>query len=127
MTSLITQLRQFPYLQRSLQWFLPILLLVGLWVALTPTESTIYDFKWGDKVAHAVAFFGFAVLADIAWQKAFWLYKGLPLAAYGALIEILQGMTPYRSMDVYDFLADFAGILLYWLIARYLLKQDSIA
>lgn len=122
---MIYSLRQIPYLQKSLQIFLPLLLAFGLWVALTPAESTIYDFKWGDKVAHALAFFGFTLLADIAWEKSFWLWKALPLAAYGALIEILQGMTPYRSMDFYDFIADFFGVLLFWFIFKMCFKAKE--
>jgi len=40
------------------------------------------------------------------------------LRAYGALIEILQSFTTFRSADWHDLLADGLGLLLGWLITR---------
>ena len=70
-----------------------------------------------DKVIHAVVFFGFAVLADLASsRKPFWLWKGLPILMYGVGIEVLQAFTPFRSFSIMDMIADFSGILIYFLL-----------
>ena len=85
-----------------------------------------------DKVAHCMMFFGLSSL--ILWE-----YKKrhasenlrllLPVAiaaplAYGALIEVLQGLlTDYRSADLFDFLADALGVLLAWPLTRFFLKK----
>ena len=63
-----------------------------------------------DKVMHALAFAGLAVLVFRATRHA-------PVAigfatAYGALDELHQRYTPHRSSDPADLAADFAGACL---------------
>jgi hypothetical protein len=63
-----------------------------------------------DKVLHAVAFAGLAVLVFRATRR-------VPVAigfatAYGALDEFHQRYTPHRSSDPADLAADFAGACL---------------
>ncbi len=66
-----------------------------------------------DKIAHSVAFAGWA----FCWQFAFKNYtKTLILGIiYGILIEFWQGSLPtsfHRSFDWYDALADGIGVLI---------------
>ena len=94
-----------------------ILLPLSLWVALMPLDHYVFTITFSDKVLHFVVFFGFALLADIALiNKSFWSWYGLPLIAYGALIEILQSFTPYRSFSTWDWLADLMGVVIVYLI-----------
>ncbi|MCF6190533.1 MAG: VanZ family protein [Cocleimonas sp.] len=80
-----------------------------------------------DKVIHIIVFFGFAVIMDLATSRhPFWLWKGLPLLAYGMIIEVMQYFSPDRSFSLFDWLADFSGILLYFLIKHTLLWVVSI-
>jgi len=79
-----------------------------------------------DKVIHIIVFFGFAVLIDLAISRhPFWLWKGLPLLIYGAIIEVMQYFSPDRSFSLLDWLADFTGILLYFLIKVVFVWMDS--
>jgi VanZ family protein len=101
------------------------LMIVGSWVATRDIEFPP-GFSISDKVIHAVVFFGFAVLMDLAVSRhPFWLWKGLPLLIYGASIEIMQYFSPERSFSVLDWLADFSGILLYFMIKMLVLWVDS--
>lgn len=94
-----------------------ILLPLSLWVALMPLDHYVFTITFSDKVLHFLAFFGFSVLADIALiKKEFWVWKGIPLVFYGALIEILQSFTPFRSFSVWDWIADIAGVVVFYLI-----------
>lgn len=71
-----------------------------------------------DKLAHAAAYFGLAVLlcaAYGAWRpEASFGYVGvfLAIALYGALDEITQGFVPNRQPDFFDWLADVGGAAL---------------
>ena len=68
----------------------------------------------GDKVVHFAAFYGLTLLGAAAYPRArdiVWLVVGL--AAYGALIEVLQPLPPFgRDRDVLDWVADIAGVVL---------------
>lgn len=80
--------------------------------------------SWLDKAWHLVAFGGLAVLlaralrhyhgagAKAAWQAA------LASAGLGGLLEVLQSLTPFRSADLADMVADSAGALLAYLAMR---------
>ncbi|MBE0457495.1 MAG: VanZ family protein [Pseudoalteromonas prydzensis] len=68
-----------------------------------------------DKVAHFGIFFILAVVMDKAFKIPL-LVQILLLAGYGAAIEIMQDMLPYRQASVADFIADFAGAASYFAI-----------
>lgn len=72
-----------------------------------------------DKLAHlagyALLMFWWAQLVVARrWRLA------LAVIAFGAAIELLQGLTPARQPDALDALANTAGTLLGWLAARQL-------
>ena len=61
-----------------------------------------------DKVAHFGIFFVLAMVMDKAFKLPLIVHI-LLLAGYGAAIEFLQDMLPYRQASVADFVADFIG------------------
>jgi len=70
-----------------------------------------------DKVAH----FGiFLVLSWLIWKgfrAAFWKIA-LLLAIYGALIEVVQENFTRRTGDFWDWVADMAGVLAFFLLRK---------
>lgn len=84
---------------------------VGL-LSLTPVEnlpSQIFDI-W-DKAQHAAGFSALAFLGRLAYpQRMRSLLIGL--LCYGALIELAQAATGWRTGDVNDWLADALGIVI---------------
>lgn len=93
-------------------WLLIGLTLTILYLALTPVPPT-QGTGW-DKANHALAM---AVVVLVAF-RAFGctsrpiVYAALFAAAFGALIELLQGLfTTTRSAEWGDFLADLCGII----------------
>lgn len=125
---LVRQLRRIALFKVSTRMVVVTLMLLGIWVA-----TKKLDFPQGvnvnDKLIHAVVFFGFALLVDLASsRKPFWLWKGLPLLAYGVGIEVMQYFTPFRSFSIADMIADFAGILIYYLlklVVLYIVERNS--
>ena len=98
-----------------------ILFPLSLKVALMPLDHYVFHITFMDKLMHFAVFLGFAVLMDIVLvNKNYWLWIGSPLIAYGALIEILQSFTPYRSFSFLDWLADGLGVFaLWWIVKHY--------
>jgi len=100
-------------------------MLLGAKVATIPL-SFPESLQLNDKLIHIIVFFGFAVIVDVVTSREpFWLWKGLPLIAYGFGIEVLQYFSPDRSFSVLDGLADAFGVVLYWLVKQliYILAQ----
>lgn len=122
----VRQLRRIPSFKVSTRLLVVLLMVLGAWVA-TRTLDFPEAFELNDKVLHIIVFFGFAVLVDLASsRKPFWFWKGLPLLIYGAIIEVMQYFSPDRYFSVLDWVADFSGILLYFLIKHTLLWVVSI-
>jgi VanZ family protein len=106
---------------------LPALAYLGVlfWFGLTPLDSLPGpDFALADKVWHAGAFGGLALL--LARLPLQWGIRGLAAARLGALtsallggaLEVLQAFTRYRSADFADFVADALGAALAYAALR---------
>ncbi|VCU71660.1 VanZ like family protein [Pigmentiphaga humi] len=87
-------------------------LLGTLALSLASTSVPLPTTGW-DKTNHLLAFSVLTVLVRFAYPGRAWPYL-LGLLGYGALIEILQSFTRYRSADWTDIAADAVGILLGW-------------
>ncbi len=125
---LVRQLRRIAAFKVSTRAVVITLMLLGVWVATKKLDFPP-DLNVNDKLIHVVVFFGFALLVDLSSsRKPFWLWKGLPLLVYGIGIEVMQYFTPFRSFSVMDMVADFAGILIYFLLklsVLYIVKRNS--
>ena len=101
---------------RPSQWQVAFVLCVFcvLVLALVPAPPRLFTTGW-DKSNHLLAFSVMAWLGARAFPR--WIvYVLLGLFAYGGLIEILQSLTPTRSAEWLDLLADALGILVGWLV-----------
>lgn len=68
-----------------------------------------------DKVAHFAIFFLLSGLFWKAFKIQFWKIA-LFLAVYGALVEVVQEYLTPRTGDIWDWLADMAGVLAFFLV-----------
>lgn len=79
-------------------------------LSLLPHPEVLPVQVW-DKAQHAFAFLVMALCGAVAWPAR--LARVLcGLLAYGVLIEFLQALTPTRSADAADVVADAIGLLL---------------
>ncbi|WP_299786860.1 VanZ family protein [uncultured Shewanella sp.] len=67
-----------------------------------------------DKVGHLGSFFCLSYLTHLAFRPR-WQYLAITLAGYALFIELVQSTLPYRSASVGDFIADMAGVMLFYL------------
>ncbi len=73
----------------------------------------------GDKSQHMIAFAVLASLASHAYYRAPLMRIGLGLAAFGAMIEILQAIPALnRDASMMDWLADCAAIAVVLLVTH---------
>ena len=79
--------------------------------------------KWGHLLAYGVLTSWFGLLIQRRWH---WI-PALLFVVLGISLEFIQGLTAYRTFEVFDMLANSTGVLLgYWLCAsrfRYCLQQ----
>ena len=84
--------------------------------------------KSGDKYLHFTAYFGLTLLWYFALKerinkKMFKFFVPLALILYGIILEGLQsGLTTYRTGDIYDAIANTAGVIVALLVFSRLLK-----
>lgn len=87
-----------------------IALCAGFIVALLPPPEGVDLAEGRDKIVHFIAFASFAFLGLAAWPMS-----GnriiVTLFVYGLVIELAQTLVPYRSGDVFDWLANSIGVL----------------
>jgi VanZ family protein len=88
-----------------------------LWLSLTPSPPKI-DVDEGDKLGHVVAYgslmFWFCLLYERSGTRTAYAVLWI---AMGIALEFAQGATGYRSYEVFDMLANAAGVLLGWAIS----------
>lgn len=92
------------------------LLAVIMILALLPLP-TLLPITQGDKVLHFLALAFLTVWFLGVFERAMAPRVAGGLVLYGVLMELLQGLTPYRSPDPYDVLSDVIGISAGWLLA----------
>lgn len=100
-------------------------LLLMFWLGLIPLKSLPGpDFELADKFWHLIAFGGLAGLLSRAFayfgRQALLAARDASLVSVtlGALLEVLQSFTRYRSADWADLLADALGVALAYGVLR---------
>ena len=93
--------------------FLFLVLLIS-YAAVTPTEGGT-SLPYIDKLLHFSAFLVLTLFMDLSLKKPLMLYRSalIFLIFYAFLIELVQYFLPYRSAEVFDFVSDLLGILVY--------------
>lgn len=86
-------------------------------LSLSPLDAPLPTTGW-DKTNHLLGFSVMAILGCQAYPGRVWRLLG-GLLLYGGLIEGLQSLTPHRSAEWGDWLADGMGLLLGWVLARW--------
>ena len=122
-------------LERNALW-LAVLATLGvaiLSLGAVPKLNIGLDLKSSDKYLHFIAYFSlcllwFFALKDRLHRYIFRILIPLGLILYGIILEGMQGgLTTYRTADVYDAVANTAGVLGAMILVDKLLRwYDSI-
>ncbi len=122
-------------LERNALW-LAVLATLGvaiLSLGAVPKLNIGLDLKSSDKYLHFIAYFSlcllwFFALRDRLHRYIFRILIPLGLILYGIILEGMQGgLTTYRTADIYDAIANTAGVIGAMILADKLLRWfDSI-
>ena len=96
--------------RRYCRWAFAVCLVVVIALALAPPQVPTPTTGW-DKANHALTFAALALLGFASYPQR----KSAVLAAllaYGGGIELLQGLTDYRTAEWLDWAADAVGLAL---------------
>ncbi len=120
-------------LERNALW-LAILATLGVAVlslGAVPKLNIGLDLKSSDKYLHFIAYFTLCLLwyfalKDRLHRYVFRILIPVGLILYGIILEGLQGgLTTYRTADIYDAVANTAGVLVAMFLFNRLLKWYS--
>lgn len=113
-------LERFPLLWRLIRVTFYVFLGLGLVVALIPLTLPETGVNFADKLIHFFVFFCYAVWLNIISSRDFWRWQLPFMASYGMLTELLQGVVPWRSFSLLDWLFDVFGLVLYGIIWHFI-------
>src|SRR3954452_6010437 len=98
------------------RWLFPPCLVVVLALALAPPQVPTPTIGW-DKANHALTFAVLALIGLAAYPRRIAPVL-LGLLLYGGAIELLQGLTDYRTAEWLDWGADGVGLALGSMLTR---------
>ncbi len=108
-----------------------LLVAVIVFLSLMPKPPQPLEFEQSDKLYHVIVYMTLMLwFANIYPQRSSQLQLSLGFFVMGVCLELLQGMTEYRTFSYTDMLANGIGILiaLYFAktrLATYLLRLDT--
>lgn len=85
-------------------------LVLATWIALRPITAEEW-FSGQDKWLHLAAYASFYLWGGASFPDARWRLPAA-LLAHGVAIELLQALTPYRTMSFADVVANALGLAL---------------
>ncbi len=95
----------------------------GLCLLPLDLDTAVPSPPWMDKLVHLLMFLGAGLWLGLRTEL---LAVLLLLAGFGGLIELLQGLTDWRSADILDWLADLLGAGLGWWLGVGLLRPAGV-
>lgn len=110
---------RFPRLWLTLSWLLIALI---VFLSLSPKVPDVMHFNHSDKLQHLAAYLVLSLwLANIYPKDRHRLSLALGCVAMGVCLEVLQGLSGYRTFEYADMLANGIGVLLGWTLGKTLL------
>jgi len=116
-----------PQARQAFRLALLVCVLVIAYLAFAPLKQLPGT---NDKFDHFLAFGVLAWLADRSYPgRRLQPYRWTFLLGYGLMIELIQGLLPFRDCSLLDFAADASGIAGYELLlrARWLMRRGKVA
>ena len=131
----IACIRRWGYRHVALYYTVPLVIwtIIVMFGSLAPpSKLPRLEFDLADKLEHAASYAILAILLIRAWNRggrSKWSSYGWVLAiaaSWGFYLEILQELTPYRTFDWWDFIANglggFAGLIAWILLIFFYLR-----
>ncbi|NCO67346.1 MAG: VanZ family protein [Nitrospirae bacterium CG_4_10_14_0_8_um_filter_41_23] len=105
----------FDKLWLSLGW---LLIALTVFLSLMPTPPQVMDFYQSDKLEHLFTYTILMLWFAQIYERHSYLCLGLSFIAMGVSLELLQGLSGFRTFEYSDILANTTGVLFGWLLAK---------
>ena len=114
---------------KNFKFTLIIVILILVAVLMPSGGTTTVEIPYADKIVHAGMF---AVLTACFYLEYLNSQKKLPniicvlmgIVGFGGITEVLQSLTPDRTMDIYDLVADTIGALVVIVVIKLWYKKN---
>lgn len=95
-----------------------VLTAIATYLLLTPLPGAVFQSS-NDKLLHVIGWMGLTLSLRIAWPTLrFHYWAVMAVFLYSVLLELLQNLVPQRHFSVLDLLANGAGVILGYILAR---------
>ena len=105
---------RYKHLWRSIAY---LIILAIVFLSLMPDPQKVTPFSASDKLMHTLAYGVSMIWFGLCFKRD----KLFPIAAglvfMGIALEVLQGLTGYRTMSLYDIFANCAGVVIGFLFS----------
>lgn len=89
-----------------------LIILVIIVLSLIPDPDKITPFSASDKLLHTLAYAVSMFWFGLCFKRERLFSLGAGLVLLGIALEFIQGQTGYRTMSLYDIIANCAGVLI---------------
>ena len=107
---------------RLLKWWLTLgwfMVCMVVYQSLNPSPPELPEWPFADKMAHFMVYAWIMLWFGFIYKPGKkYLLLGLSLVLLGVTLEILKGVSGYRSMEVSDASFNTLGVFAGWLLAR---------
>lgn len=95
-----------------------LLIALTVFLSLMPTPPQVMDFYQSDKLEHLFTYTILMLWFAQIYERHSYLCLGLSFIAMGVSLELLQGLSGFRTFEYSDILANTTGVLFGWLLAK---------
>ena len=91
-----------------------------VYLSTTPSPPDTSGVEFGDKIVHTLGYFCLFYWFGQIYQKSSFWQPAIALIFLGVALEFVQNHLGYRTLEVADMLANTSGVLLGWMVARFI-------
>lgn len=103
---------------RYFRWWLALgmgMVMTIAYLSLMSSPPAPVSFEYADKVEHCLAYSILMIWFIQLFERRSHVWVLVALLSFGVVIEVSQGLSGFRSFDIWDIMANFTGLGLGWL------------
>ena len=108
---------------RSIAWFI---ILAITFLSLMPDPQKVTPFSASDKLLHTLAYGAAMIWFGLCFKRDKLFPIGAGLVFMGIILELIQGLTGYRTMSLFDIFANTAGVVIGFLFSSFAFFKNAL-
>jgi len=91
-----------------------------IYLSTTSSPPDTSEIAFGDKIFHTLGYFCLFYWFGQIYKHQYFYRPAAALIAMGIILEFVQYQLGYRTLEIADMVANTSGVLIGWLVARYI-------